>query len=235
MSAQRAGARPAEDSPASDKPEGTRPISDDGRLVGERDEIVDVASRGKRAQKAVFDALAGDDRGQRTLAARVVHALAIRKPEVLKERAAELADALDRPEAQTRWEILGALEKMVAVDARVVAKAVTPATSALHDAESGVVRLAAFRMLAAYGATTAKRAEKIWPLIDEAVRVYHGDPEFPNMLSGVVRFMQGAASDEIKWAVAERMAFDAEHSKGLIGRRARQIVECAPKRRGKKK
>ena len=212
-----------------------KPIASNGTLVGERDEIVDAAIRGKRAQQAVFDALAGEDRVQRALAARVVHTLAVRKPELLKERGAELADALDRPEAQTRWEILGALEKMVAVDARVADKAIIPTATALHDAESGVVRLAAFRVLCAYGATTAKRAEKVWPLIDESLRVYHGDPEFPNMLSGVVRLMSGAAPDEIKLAAAERMEFDAEHSKGLIGRRARQIVACAPKKRGRKK
>jgi hypothetical protein len=212
-----------------------KPIASDGTLVGERDAIVDAAIRGKRAQKAIFDALAGQDRLQRALAARVVHSIAVRKPELLKERGAELADALDRPEAQTRWEILGALEKMVAVDARVADKAIVPATTALHDAESGVVRLAAFRVLCAYGATTAKRAEKVWPLVDEALRVYHGDPEFPNMLSGVVRLMSGAAADEVKLAAAERLEFDAEHSKGLIGRRARQIVACAPKKRRRKK
>ncbi|MCG2807155.1 MAG: hypothetical protein L6413_02660 [Coriobacteriia bacterium] len=212
-----------------------KPIASNGRLLGERDEIVDAAIRGKRAQQAIFDALAGDERGQRQLAARVLHALAVKKPELLKDKGAELADALDRPEAQTRWEILGTLEKMVPVDARVADKAIVPTSSALHDAESGVVRLAAFRLLCAYGATTAKRSEKVWPLLDEAVRVYHGDPEFPNMLSGFFRFMQGAASDEIKWAAAERMEFDAEHGKGLLGRRAKQIVACAPKKRGRKK
>lgn len=211
------------------------PIAADGTLVGTREEIVEKAARGKRARKAVFGALAGEDRTQRVLASRVVHALAVSKPEVLKEFGAEMADALDRPEAQTRWEILGALEKMVDVDARVCDKAIVPATTALHDADSGVVRLAAFRMLAAYGATTSHRSEKVWPLLDEAIRVYHGDPEFANMLSGVYRLMQGAASDEVKIAAADRMEFDAEHSKGLLGRRAKRIVACAPKRRRKKK
>lgn len=212
----------------------SEPIAADGTLVGTRDEIVEKAARGKKARKAVFDALAGEDRVQRALAARVVHALATTKPEVLKEHAVDMADALERPEAQTRWEILGALEKMVAVDARVCDKAIVPATTALHDAESGVVRLAAFRMLAAYGATTPHRSEKVWPLLDEAIRVYHGDPEFANMLSGVYRLVMGAASDEVKLAAADRMEFDAEHSKGLIGRRAKRIVTCAPKRRRRK-
>lgn len=210
-------------------------IAADGKLVGTREEVVEKAARGKRARKSVFNALAGDDRAQRVMAARVVHALALSKPEVLKEYAAEMADALERPEAQTRWEVLAALECMVDVDARVCDKAIVPATTALHDAESGVVRLAAFRMLAAYGATTAHRSEKVWPLLDEAIRVYHGDPEFANMLSGVYRLVTGAASDQVKIAAADRMEFDAEHGKGLLGRRAKRIVTCAPKRRRRKK
>lgn len=213
----------------------TEPIASDGTLVGTKEEIAEKAARGKRARAQVFSALSGDARTQRVLAARAVHTLAIKKPEVLKEYGSQMADALEKPEAQTRWEILGALEKMVAVDARVCDKAIVPATTALHDAESGVVRLAAFRMLAAYAATTAHRSTKVWPLLDEAIRVYHGDPEFPQMLSGVYRVVSGAASDEVKMAAAERMEFDAEHTKGLTGRRARQIVQCAPKRRRKKK
>ncbi|MHB9004776.1 MAG: hypothetical protein ACYC6C_12060, partial [Coriobacteriia bacterium] len=101
-------------------------VASNGRLVGDRDAVVEMAMRGKRAEQAVWDALAGDDRPQRSLAARVVNELAVQKPEMLKERGVELADALDRPEAQTRWEILGALEKMVAIDARVADKAIVP-------------------------------------------------------------------------------------------------------------
>jgi len=37
-----------------------------------------------------------------------------------------------------------------------------------------------------------------------------------------------------KLAAAERMEFDAEHTKGLVGRRAKRIVECAPKKRAHK-
>lgn len=207
----------------------------DGRLVGTKEEIADRAARNKKVRSSVMEALSGQDRAQRALAAQAVHVMAMETPAMLKDHGAELADALERPEAQTRWEILGTLEKMIVVDARIIDKALVAVQAALHDAESGVVRLAAFRLLCAYGATTAKRSERVWPLLDEAVRVYHGDPEFPNMLSGVYRLMCGEATDEIKFAAAERMAFDAEHAKGLIGRRAKRIVGCAPKKRGRKK
>lgn len=183
----------------------------------------------------VVDALAGDDRRSRQAAASVVHELALHDARALKPYAEELADALHRPESQTRWEVLGTFEKLVPVDGRLVDKALPGAEAALHDEESGVVRLAAFRMLCAYGATTEKRSERIWPLIDEAIRCYHGDPEFPAMLSGVTRLVTGHSADSVKIAAAERMAFDAETGKGLLKRRATRIVQCAPKKRGKKK
>ena len=200
----------------------------------DKDEYAERAAKSKAVMRTVMDALSGPDRRNRQQAARVVHALAIHKPEVLKAHADALTDALDRPESQTRWEILGAFEKLVAVDARVIDRALPGITTALHDSESGVVRLAAFRVLSAYGSTTSKRSERVWPLIDEAIRVYHGDPEFPAMLSGVVRLVSGGAADEVKMAAAERMEFDSEHTKGLVGKRAKRIVECAPKKRARK-
>ncbi len=183
----------------------------------------------------VVSALSGEDRRMRQFSASVVNEVAVDEPALLKPYAEQLADTLHRPESQTRWEVLGAFEKLVPVDARLVDKALEGTETALHDEESGVVRLAAFRLLTTYGATTAKRSERVWPLVAEAIRCYHGDPEFISMLSGVYRMVCGHASDEVKIAAAELMTFDAENAKGLLKRRAARIVECAPKKRGKKK
>ena len=185
--------------------------------------------------REVVDALAGEDRRSRQVAASVVHEVAQNEPTLLKDFAPQLADALHRPESQTRWEVLGTFEDLVPVDARLVDKALAGAETALHDEESGVVRLAAFRLLTAYGATTAFRSERVWPLIDDAIRCYHGDPEFPAMLSGVYRMVSTGAADQVRQAAADRMAFDAENAKGLLKRRAGRIVECAPKKGRKKK
>lgn len=200
----------------------------------DKDEVAAKAAVDPATLVAVMDALAGSDRRNRQHASRVVHALAVHAPDTLRPCADALADALERPESQTRWEILGALEKLVATDARIIDKALSGITTSLHDVDSGVVRLAAFRVLCSYGATTARRSEKVWPLVDEAIRVYHGDPEFTNMLSGVTRLVSGAASDEVKISAAERMEFDAEHTKGLVGRRAKRIVGCAPRKSSRK-
>jgi hypothetical protein len=208
----------------------TRPVFS---ADADKDEITEAALKSKRLLSEVIAALSGDDRRSRQAAARVVHAVAIQKPELLKVHADDLADALHRPESQTRWEVLGSFEKLVPVDARLVDKALPGVETALHDEESGVVRLAAFRLLCVYGSTTARRSERVWPLLDEAVRVYHGDQEFPAMLSALYRMVCGNASDAVKLAAAERMAFDAENAKGLMGKRAQRIVACAPKKRSR--
>lgn len=208
------------------------------------DEFNPDADKALTAQKAaenpkllvsIVNALAGEDRRTRQLASSTVHEIALHDPALLKPFASELADALHRPESQTRWEVLGTFENLVPVDARLVDKALGGAETALHDEESGVVRLAAFRLMCAYGATTAHRSDKVWPLIDDAIRCYHGDAEFPAMLTAVFGMVTGHASDDVKFAAADRMAFDAENGKGLLKRRATRIVSAAPKKRPKKK
>lgn len=201
----------------------------------DKNAVAERAIANAKNLKEVVAALAGEDRRARQFAASVVHEVGIHAPVKLKAYADQLADALHRPESQTRWEVLGTFEKLVAVDARCVDRALAGAETALHDEESGVVRLAAFRLLSSYGATTAHRSERVWPLISEAIRCYHGDAEFPAMLSGVYRMVCGNSSDEVKLAAAEIMAFDAENAKGLLKRRAARIVACAPKRKGRAK
>lgn len=202
----------------------------------DRHEVAARAIADPEVLRAAVEALAGPDRRLRQFAASVVHEVSEHDPAQLKPYAAELADALHRPEAQTRWEVLGTFENLIGVDARLVDKALPGAEIALHDEESGVVRLAAFRLLAAYGATTAHRSERVWPLIAEAIRCYHGDDEFPAMLNSLYQLVSGAASDAVKIAAAELMAFDAQTGKGLLKKRAQRIVECAPKKRaGSKK
>lgn len=200
-----------------------------------KDDVATRAVAKARTLTALVNALSGDDRRTRQFAASVVNEVAQRDPALLKPFADDLADALHRPESQTRWEVLGVFEMLVPVDARLVDRALSGAETALHDEESGVVRLAAFRLLATYGATTARRSEKVWPLIAEAVRCYHGDAEFPAMLAALYKMVCGNASDPVKIEAAELMRFDAENGKGLLKRRASRIVECAPKKRGKKK
>ncbi|MCI8467892.1 MAG: hypothetical protein HFJ75_00035 [Eggerthellaceae bacterium] len=171
--------------------------------------------------------LADGSRRERQQAAALVAQVARINPEAVVAHAAALVDALNRPEAQTRWEALDALTELVPHDSRTCDKGVAGAETALFDEDSGPVRLAAMRFLCRLGATTENRSEKVWPLIDEGIQCYHGDLEFPDMLLAVIDFSAGKLSPTVKQELVDRMTFDATNGKGGLKKRASAIVENA--------
>ncbi|MBQ9042286.1 MAG: hypothetical protein IJ111_05665 [Eggerthellaceae bacterium] len=173
----------------------------------------------------IVEELAVGSRRERQNAASALHIVAKANAESLVPHCDKLIDALNRPEAQTRWEVLEALTLIVPLDARTCGKAIPEAETSLFDEESGPVRLAAMRFLCKIGATTANRSDKVWPLIDEGIQCYHGDLEFNDMLVALVDFSAGKLSDDVKKAFKARMAFDAANGKGTLQRRAQQIVD----------
>lgn len=190
---------------------------------------IDEALGNPAKLKELIEALSDGSRRGRQQAARVVAGIAVMNAEALVPYASDLVDALERPEAQTRWECLDGLTQIVPFDSRPCDKAIPGAEAALFDEDSGPLRLAAMRFLCKLGATTEKRSEKVWPLIDEGIQCYHGDLEFQDMLLAVIDFSQGKLDPAVKSALADRMRFDAENGKGMLKRRASQIVENCEK------
>lgn len=175
--------------------------------------------------KSLVDALALNSRRERQVAASAISVIAKSEPQKLVEHIDSFIDGLNRPEAQTRWELLETLAILVEYDARACSKAIPEAETSLFDEESGPAHLGAMKFLCKLGATTANRSDKVWPLIDEGIQCYHGDLEFNDMLNALVEFSTGKLSDEVKTAFAERMAFDAANGKGTLKKRAQQIEE----------
>ncbi len=169
--------------------------------------------------------LEGPSRRDRQSAASALAECARQDPERLVPSVSAFVDALNRPEAQTRWECLDVLTLLVPLDSRSCDKALPGAETALFDEDSGPVRLAAMRFLCKLGATTESRSDRAWPLIDEAIQCYHGDYEYQNMLSAVVEFSEGKLSSEVAAALAARVAFDAENGKGALKRKSQQIID----------
>lgn len=198
-------------------------------IVSERSDEVKAAAEAALADdgqlKEQVGKLESSSRRERQQAAAVLKQVSKANPEALVPYIDNLIDALNRPEAQTRWESLESLSLMIELDSRSCGKAMTEAEIALFDEESGPVRLAAMRFLCRYGATTAARSDKAWPLIDEGIQCYHGDLEFNDMLLALIDFSSGKLSQEVKDALAERMAFDAGNGKGTLQRRAQQILD----------
>lgn len=172
----------------------------------------------------VVSELEGSSRRARQMAASTLELVAREDVKILVPYADQIVDALNRPEAQTRWGCLEVLARLVDVDSRACDKAVDGAEAALFDESNGLVRLAAMRFLCELGRTTDKRSVRVWPLIDEGIQCYHGDPEFSEMLNAVIRFSEGKLNADVKKELHDRMAFDAESSDHGLKKRASEIV-----------
>lgn len=179
----------------------------------------------KNLLNTVVSALSGATRRDRQNASSVLAQIAKIDPEALVPYTNDFIDALNRPEAQTRWESLDVLTELVPLESRSCDKALPGAETALFDEDNGFVRLSALRFLCALGATTEKRSQKVWPLLDEAIQCYHGDYEYQDMLSAIVLFSEGKLAPEVKQGLIDRVSFDAEHSKGSLKRRSQQIID----------
>ena len=110
----------------------------------------DLAARllqSKDLIKEVVLALAGSTRRDRQNASSVLAQVAKLDPEVLVPYTNDFIDALNRPEAQTRWESLDVLTELVPFDSRTCDKGIAGAEMALFDEDNGFVRLSALRFV----------------------------------------------------------------------------------------
>ncbi len=200
-------------------------------LTAEEAERLAGVEHDRDALAALVDDLSGHSRLKRQLAARVVHLLAQREPALLEQYIPDLIDALYRPEAQTRWEILDALTLLVPDHAREVGAAYDGAEAALFDDLSATLRLSAFRLLCAWGATERGRSKKVWPILDEAIQCYHGDLEYRDMLGCLLSFAEGKIEGGVAGELAGRLQFDAENGKGsYLKARSAEIYNLLVKR-----
>ena len=181
----------------------------------------------KKEIESFIESLSNPSRRRRQEAAHKIAEIAQTAPEAFAGRVEDLIDALYRPEAQTRWEILAALASLSESYGNEVIKAFDGAEASLFDDTSSTVRLAAFLFLTRYGATSQKHSDQAWPLLNEAIQCYHGDAEYYDMLVGTLNFAKGAISKETKAALKERFAFDAENATGYIQKFSAEIVAAA--------
>ena len=192
-----------------------------------RKEAAKDAAEHKELLEEAAEMLRGASRKARQQAASLLAFAAQEDVALVQPYADDVADALNRPEDQTRWNALNALDLMGKAGTRYSEDVLEAAEDAMYDEDSGVLREAAFRFFCGYGSSSSENSDKVWPRIDEAIQCYHGNQEFAQMLSVLVDFAQ---SDEISDAaltgLAVRMRFDADSAKGTLGMRSRQIVEA---------
>ena len=180
--------------------------------------------------KELVGELGGANRRRRQDAAHEIARLAKRDVDQLFDYAGDIIDGLDRPEAQTRWELLDALSEMARVDPGCVEEAFGGAEASLFDEDSSIARLAAFRFLTSYGATSGKRSDQVWKILEEAIQCYHGDPAYRDMLGCLLEMARGTISDQTAQVMRSRVDFDARHGRGYIKAFSAEIVEAIDNR-----
>lgn len=176
--------------------------------------------------RILIQELAGSSRRRRQEVAHKIATVAKTDPTMVTPFVDSLVDALDRPEAQTRWEVLDALAALAEEHAEDVACAFEGAETALFDEDSAPVRLAAFVFLCRYAASSEERSDEAWPLLDEAIQCYHGDAEYRDMLVALLAMVQGKASVATKQALAARLKFDSENGVSYIKGFSAEIIQA---------
>ena len=197
------------------------------------EDVKKAAAEVKDSQNGLDDLVKGlksDSRKERQDSSAIIAEVARMDPKMVVPYGSDLVEALDLPEAQTRWESLDSLTEICQHDTRICDKAIKGAEVALFDEGSGPLRLAAMRFLCTLGATTENRSEKVWDLIDEGIQCYHGDIEFNEMLVALVGFSAGKLSPRVKKEFAARMKFDSTNGKGTLKKRATQIEDNLKKK-----
>ncbi|MBQ3338746.1 MAG: hypothetical protein IJG82_03980, partial [Atopobiaceae bacterium] len=159
-----------------------------------------------------------------------IAAIAHTAPELLEEHIDALIDALYRPEAQTRWEVLDALTQLAALYGEKTYGAFEGAEMSLFDEDSATVRLAAFLFLCRYGASAPERSDEAWPILDEAIQCFHGDAEYHDMLGGLRELAQGELSPACAKALSDRVGFDAENGTSFIKTYSAEIIKSLKER-----
>ena len=114
----------------------------DSSIKEQRALYAQVALETPEVLNALIADLEGSSRRKRQAAASTLSVAASMKPEALAEYSNVFVDALNRPEAQTRWECLDILTSIVGVESRLCDKAIPGAESALFDEDSGPLHLA---------------------------------------------------------------------------------------------
>ena len=192
---------------------------------------LELVEKDSSALDALVEDLSSASRRKRQFAARVVALLAAQDAELLAPHIDALIDALYRPEAQTRWEVLDALTCLVPEHAKEVGAAFEGAEAALFDELSSTLRFSAFNLLATWGASERGRSKKVWPILDEAIQCYHGDLEYRDMLACLHTFAEGKIAGEVAEELAGRLQFDAQSGKGaFIKSRSAEIYDLLVKR-----
>ena len=121
----------------------------------EREALAEQALTDEDIVDALAQEIAGSSRIRRQKAAATVALIADKDASVLLPFSDDIASGLTKPEAQTRWEVLHALDKMGKAGQRYDEDVLVAAEDSLYDETNGFVREAAFHFFCGYGSASS--------------------------------------------------------------------------------
>lgn len=189
---------------------------------------IDAGMRRVKIRRELADALGCESRVLRQLAANALLGIAEQDFKKVIDFAPQIFDALNRPEPMTRYQALRIINLFINHDARLIEKELEDIEACLYDDESPNVRASAFKVLAHYGSTTKKRSEKVWPSLSDAIRCWHRDTVFMDMVSDTITLLDGECSDQVRKEAAELFEFDLESNDLILRKKAQYIVSLKP-------
>ena len=194
-------------------------------IKAQKEQLAGIAMENPDLLKELVSRMAASSRRVRQNAASVLAVVSHQSPELLMPYVDSFVAALDCPEAQTKWESIDVLAHLMTCGFEVSEPLLDMVEDALFDEDSGSLRLAAMKFVCFYGSKDEDAAAKAWPLIDEAIQCYHGDPEFSDMLSAVLKFAQSGLPSDVSQGLRARLSFDAGHARGSLRKKAQQIID----------
>lgn len=192
------------------------------------EQTIDASLRRVKIRRELADALGCESRSMRQYASCALLGVAEQNFEDVLEFAPEVFDALNRPEPMTRYQALRIINIFINHVPRCIDKVFEDIEACLYDEESPNVRGSAFKVLAHYGSTTAKRSEKVWPSLSDAIRCWHRDVVFMDMVNDVITLLEGKCSPRVLVEAADLFEFDVESNDVALKKKAKYIVSLKP-------
>lgn len=164
---------------------------------------------------------------ERARCAKTLRLVSERAAGLLAPYAGDLVVALESSGRKTRTEAVRALEALVEVVPEALVGCAGELAVSMHDPHSPHVRRGAFRALALLVGGLPDRAPVVWPWLDEALRVNHGDTAYPELLEAATGEALEVAPAEARRRLAELAALDSTDTRPEVRRLARRLLEYA--------
>ena len=196
--------------------EGTRDTHDEIERAGALDRW--------RALIATLSLYAPDPKA-RTAAVAALRDIAARSPKVVAPYASDISELLDAEERRARWEALSTLVALAEDDPLALVPVAEFVGAILYQPESPAMRRLALHILNAVSTASEEARDQVWPLLDEALLMLRGEPEYPAVLASVVVLCAAGVEDtDHLWDFALQDASDRRARVRVLAHRLRQLL-----------